>query len=84
MKGFTLVQNKKQGVYIYDSDKRLYHVLIPALYDYVAGVSYVQRASFNRSFTYNFKYENGKYIFYVYKDGKKGFIDLMGREFFRN
>lgn len=84
MKGFGLTKNGKHGAYIYDRERKLYNVFIPALYDYVSHISSVQAADFHPTIPYNYKFEGVKFIIGVTKDGKKGFVDLTGKEFFKD
>ena len=85
IKGFYLKQGNKEGCYIYDTGRKLLNVIIPALYDNVWGIVYFQAADFDRSIEYDFiNYKNGKFLVNISKDGKRGYIDLNGKEFFRN
>lgn len=83
-RGFVLNKNGKSGIYVYDNRRKIFHVLIVAVYDYLLGISAVRAADFDPSVPYDFTTEEGfRYLLYVSKNGKRGYVDMDGREYFK-
>ena len=81
---FNLMQNNKTGMYIFDKQKSLFNILIQPKYDYVLGFRMLQPLDFRLSDASKKGYKNATFLALVSKNGKRGYINLNGKEFFRN
>lgn len=82
LRGFVLSKNNKTGMYFYDRSRKIFNVLIPAEYDIIFGLNFVQLADVDQSVRYDLQNQEGKRIIMVKKNGYMGYIDLAGREYF--
>ena len=81
---FVLIQNNKTGMYIFDKQKSLLNILIQPKYDYVLSFYMLQPLDFRLSDASEKGYKNAIFLALVSKNGKRGYINLNGKEFFRN
>ncbi len=70
--GFSLGIGNKSGAWFYQPGMPYSGILLPAVYDVVHGLRFVQEADFNRKLTYSMENQKGKYFVFIVKDGKRG------------
>jgi hypothetical protein len=81
---YSVYKEGKAGAYIYSDRLRLYHHFIPPLYDYVWHINLFTPVNFIPGSKLKIKAIEGKYFVLVSENNRKGFIDLNGKEFFKN
>ena len=81
---YSVYKDGKAGAYIYSDRLRLYHHFIPPLYDYVWHINFFTPGNFIPGSKLKIKAIEGKYFVLVSENNRKGFIDLNGKEFFKN
>ncbi len=84
--GLYLMQNNKQGFYVYSDEKKVYNVLIPCKYVFFEPQLYwISLPDTNTGIQYDTAPKNPFFLLgVVTPPWKRGFIDLKGNEFFRD
>jgi hypothetical protein len=83
--GYYLYKNGKQGLIMYSGSNPLVNAFIPPYYDVIMGVSKLAVHNFKEIDLLKSEKEQGAFIIAdVFKNGKRGFVDYKGREYFKN
>jgi hypothetical protein len=84
-RGFILYKDHKSGIFLYDRERQLTDILIPANYDYTNGLTGICNANFILFANCRVQdYKTRLFLVRVAKNGKMGYTGLNGKAFFRD
>jgi hypothetical protein len=82
--GYYLYKNGKQGLIMYSGSNPVVNAFIPPNYDVIMGVNKLAAYNFGMDYLKSEKDQATFIIADVFKNGKRGFVDYKGREYFKN